>query len=53
MKQTNISEQKKSWRAQKRFGGNWPRTLPRVCGPGQNRLKKVFHSGPSCLCSGA
>ena len=43
----------KFWGAQKRFGGNFSRIPHRDFRPWQNRRKKVFHWGPSCLCKGA
>jgi len=53
MFKTNFSGHKKFWKAQKRFGDNWPRMPHRVYGPEQNRRQKVFHWGPSYLCKGA
>jgi len=51
MFKTNFLSTTKYWEAQKRFGGSCPWMPHRVCGPGQSRPQKVFHWGPSCLCS--
>jgi len=52
---TTFSEHNKqqNFGTQKRFGGIRARMPHRVCGPGQNRRKNVYHWEPSCLCKGA